>query len=91
MQQYYLTFYLKQLEGSSATQTGGSILQNVSQDTLSSLLVPIPPEEVLNKFNEIVSRAFDIIHNNMKENARFQDMRDWLLPMLMNGQTSVED
>lgn len=89
--QYYLTFYLKQLEGSSATQTGGSILQNVSQDTLSSLLVPIPPEGLLNKFNEIVLRAFDIIHNNMNENARLHDMRDWLLPMLMNGQVSVEN
>ena len=91
MLQYYLAFYLKQLEGSSATQTGGSILQNVSQDTLSSLLIPVPPKELLNEFNEMVSRAFDIIHNNMNENTRLQDMRDWLLPMLMNGQVSVGD
>jgi len=91
MLQYYLTFYLKQLEGSSATQTGGSILQNVSQDTLSSLLVPVPPKELLNEFNEMVSRAFDIIHNNMNENTRLHDMRDWLLPMLINGQVSVGD
>ena len=91
MLQYYLAFYLKQLEGSSATQTGGSILQNVSQDTLSSLLIPVPPKELLNEFNEMVSRAFDIIHNNMNENTWLQDMRDWLLPMLMNGQVSVGD
>lgn len=50
--QYYLTFYLKLLEGSSATQTGGSILQNVSQDTLSSLPVPIPPKMLLDEFSE---------------------------------------
>ena len=53
--QYYLTFYLKQLEGSSATKTGGSILQNVNQDTLSNLIVPIPPKEILGKFNQIRS------------------------------------
>ena len=29
----YLTLYLRRFEGSSATQTGGSILKNVSQET----------------------------------------------------------
>lgn len=47
----YLTFYLKQLEGTSATKTGGSILQNVSQDTLKDLKVCIPPDDVLKSFN----------------------------------------
>ena len=47
--------------------------------------------QLINEFNEMVSRAFDIIHNNMNENTRLQDMRDWLLPMLMNGQVSVGD
>lgn len=91
LMQYYLTFYLKQLEGSSATQTGGSILQNVSQDTLGGLLVPVPPEWILKEFNKIVLRTFEIIHNNMDENTQLRNMRDWLLPLLMNGQATISN
>lgn len=89
--QYYLTFYLKQLESSSATKTGGSILQNVSQDTLSNLIVPIPPKEILGKFNQIVSQTFELFHENLKETSRLVKLRDWLLPLLMNGQATIDD
>ena len=89
--QYYLTFYLKQLEGSSATQTGGSILQNVSQDTLSSLLVPVPPLPLLTEFNQFVLQAVEIIHTNMNETNKLRNLRNWLLPMLMNGQATISD
>lgn len=84
-------FYLKQLEGSAATKTGGSILQNVSQDTLSDLLVPIPPQSLLRKFNQIVSQSLELIHSNMQENTQLLKLRDWLLPMLMNGQATISD
>lgn len=89
--QYYLTFYLKLLEGSSATQTGGSILQNVSQDTLSSLPVPIPPKMLLDEFNQTVLQTFELIHTNMNETFQLINLRDWLLPMLMNGQATIND
>lgn len=89
--QYYLTFYLKLLEGSSATQTGGSILQNVSQDTLSSLPVPIPPKMLLDEFNQTVLQTFELIHTNMNETSQLINLRDWLLPMLMNGQATIND
>ena len=89
--QYYLTFYLKLLEGSSATQTGGSILQNVSQDTLSNLPVLIPPKPVLDEFNQLVLQTFELIHNNMNETTQLVNLRDWLLPMLMNGQATISD
>ena len=89
--QYYLLFLLKQLEGSSATQTGGSILKNVSQDTLGDLLVPIPAQDVLAAFNKQVMQALDLIHNNLNESSKLRKLRDWLLPMLMNGQATVGD
>lgn len=89
--QYYLMLLLKQLEGSSATQTGGSILKNVSQDTLGDLLVPIPPKDVLAAFNHQAIQALDLIHNNLNESANLRKLRDWLLPMLMNGQATVSD
>ena len=89
--QNYLTLYLRQFEGSSATQTGGSILKNVSQETLKNLLVPIPQQSLLSKFNDSVSRIYNLINGNIKENVQLTTLRDWLLPMLMNGQATIED
>ena len=89
--QNYLTLYLRQFEGSSATQTGGSILKNVSQETLKNFIVPIPPQSLLNQFNDSILPIYNLINSNTKENVQLITLRDWLLPMLMNGQTTIED
>ena len=89
--QHYLMLFLKQLEGSTATQTGGSILKNVSQDTLRDLLVPIPSKDILTQFNQRVALIYEFMHNNLEETSKLQNLRDWLLPMLMNGQATISD
>ena len=43
----YLVYCLKQLEGTNATTSGGSILQNVSQDTLKGLHVIVPEKQII--------------------------------------------
>lgn len=87
----YLTYFLKQLEGTSATKTGGSILQNVSQDTLKSLHVVVPDDETIYSFNEKITPMFEMMQNIIDENCELTKLRDWLLPMLMNGQATVSD
>lgn len=86
-----LAHFLKQLEGTSATKTGGSILQNVSQDTLKSLCVAIPNDEVINSFNEKLAPMIEMTQHAIDENSELKKLRDWLLPMLMNGQATVSD
>lgn len=86
----YLTHFLKQLEGTNATKTGGSILQNVSQDTLKFLHVPLPDASVINRFNEKIELLVQMMQNIIDENRELIQLRDWLLPMLMNGQATVE-
>lgn len=86
----FLSHFLKQLEGTNATKTGGSILQNVSQDTLKSLYVPMPNDEVINSFNEKTIPMIEMIQHAIDENSELARLRNWLLPMLMNGQVTVE-
>lgn len=86
----YLTHFLKQLEGTNATKTGGSILQNVSQDTLKSLQVALPNDFVLDRFNKKIESLVQMMQNIIDENRELIQLRDWLLPMLMNGQARVE-
>ena len=85
----YLTHCLKQLEGTNATTSGGSILQNVSQDTLKGLPIVVPNKQIINKFNETIELIFTRILNCLKETKAFTKQRDELLPLLMNGQVSV--
>ena len=85
----YLTFLLKSLEGSSATTSGGSILQNVSQETLKSLLVTIPPMTLLVHFDKFLNDIIEQLYSNSKTIKKLTKLRDSLLPLLMNGQVSI--
>lgn len=86
----YMAYTLKLFEGTSATKTGGSILQNVSQDTLNSLILCIPPDELIEKFNIMITSILEEIQNTINESRELTSLRDFLLPMLMNGQVKVK-
>ena len=85
----YLVYCLKQLEGTNATTSGGSILQNVSQDTLKGLHVIVPEKQIIDKFNKTIELIFARMLNCLKESKALTKQRDELLPLLMNGQASV--
>ena len=90
-QRYYLTYSLKLLEGSNATKTGGSILQNVSQETLKQISVCIPPNEIVEKYNESINDILRKMQNVIEENRELTSLRDFLIPMLMNGQVGFKN
>lgn len=82
---------MKQYEGTNATKTGGSILQNVSQETLAGVSLCLPNENIVKLFNEQVNNILEKIHAVIDENQELASLRDFLLPMLMNGQIKIED
>ena len=45
-------------------------------------------KEIINKFNSQLYFK-EIISHNIIENQKLAELRDWLLPMLMNGQVKV--
>lgn len=87
---YYVLFFLKQLEGTQATKTGGSILQNVSQETLKTLNLVLPSEHLTKVFNEKIMALFSLLNKKQDEKNELTHLRDFLLPMLMNGQVTIE-
>ena len=52
-------------------------------------LMIVPDGNTLNKFNKIIYKTYEIIFKNYKENDKLASLRDFLLPMLMNGQLKV--
>lgn len=84
-------FYLKSIEQMIKNGSGGTILKNVNQATLNDLSIVLPTKnQVIDTFNGIIDPMFDKINLIQKENQKLSDLRDWLLPMLMNGQVKVK-
>ncbi len=65
----------------------GTKMPVVSSDNILAYKVPYS-FDVVNKFNDINFKT--IICKNNKENLELISLRNWLLPMLTNGQVSVE-
>ena len=48
-----------------------------------------PPDSILNNYYSLVNSYYSRIINNTFQNHQLLELRDWLLPMLMNGQVTV--
>ncbi|CAD0123725.1 restriction endonuclease subunit S [Streptococcus thermophilus] len=46
--------------------------------------------EIVEQYSEIVKPIYEAVHKNNNQNQELTQLRDWLLPMLMNGQVKVE-
>lgn len=57
---------------------------------LKEKIVIVPDKEVSSKFETQANVIYEKIKNNIFENQELTRLRDWLLPMLMNGQVKVE-
>ncbi|WP_430466367.1 restriction endonuclease subunit S [Streptococcus suis] len=88
---YYVFYHLKNIEMLMSNQSAGTIMKNISQTTLSEIRIAIPNKEIQKVFSNQVRSLLDVIENNLKQNQELPQLRDWLLPMLMNGQVKVEE
>lgn len=69
--------------------SSGSARDNLSQDKIKELKFAMPPDFLLKEFHQKVNSSMLQILLNMKQNQKLSALRDWLLPMLMNGQVTV--
>ena len=72
------------------TLSHGATQEAVNIDDLRSVPVIIPDDYILREFHRIAKSIFLNLGRNMIEDKTLSSLRDWLLPMLMNGQVKVE-
>lgn len=58
---------------------------------LKEFNIIIPKAKFLSEFQKIVEPIFNKISKSRLQNQHLTTLRDWLLPMLMNGQVTVKD
>lgn len=69
----------------------GTGLKHLQKELLKGRPIYIPDEKEINVFNKTIYPMFDMISEKTKENQELTRLRDWLLPMLMNGQATVAE
>lgn len=93
----YLNNYLDLYFSSSIGQnqlhaiSSGSIQLKFNKTNFRELYIPVPRKEIIDNFYMIYNPIFEKKCSVLKENKELASLRDFLLPMLMNGQIKIED
>ncbi|UWD35219.1 restriction endonuclease subunit S [Mycoplasma cottewii] len=68
----------------------GNIFSNMSKKEFSELKIIKPNNLLLDKFSEVAESIFKKVENNHLENSQLIDLKNYLLPLLMNGQITID-
>ncbi|GAA8352943.1 hypothetical protein HpDR35_05040 [Helicobacter pylori] len=68
----------------------GSVQPQITRQNLSTMPILIPKRKILNKWNNISSLLWNLIHNNMQTTQTLTVLRDFLLPLLLKQQVKPQ-
>lgn len=88
---YYLYYFFLSVEGQYLIDgiTGGSAQPKFNKTDFRNLQIKLPSKEEIMNFNNKVIPMYNIIEKNIKENETLEQIRDTLLPKLMNGEIDL--
>lgn len=85
--------YLKQysLDNYYYEYTTGSAQPQITIDNIKDIALNIPSEELLDKFNKQMEPLENKYFSNLEEISKLEQLRDTLLPKLMNGEIDLDN
>ena len=86
---YYLKNVIEDLYQYLVKLSTGSARDNLSQDMIKNIKVVIPSNDIIDRFYDFSNNIIKEITKKQQENEQLTQLRDWLLPMLMNGQVKA--
>ena len=89
--QHYVYLYLSSLYCHFINLSIGSARDNISQEIIKNMLLPIPSTDVILMFENKVKHVYKVIIEKKKQINTLTKLRDSLLPLLMNGQASLQN
>ncbi|MFA6658750.1 MAG: hypothetical protein WCS25_03550, partial [Victivallaceae bacterium] len=66
--------------------SNGATQEAINNDSMAYIPLIVPKGNILKKYHKMTIKIFKKIYLNKIENQQLTELRDWLLPMLMNGQ-----
>ena len=85
----YFYFYLKDYFFVGKAKTGNTFA-NMNKGDFANIKMIYPSSYIIEKFFQNIVYSFQKIKNLQKQNQQLAQLRDFLLPMLMNGQVGVD-
>ena len=81
----YIENFLKSIQ----FENSGSVQQQLTVPQIDKLYIITPENELLEKYHSLTINYYYQVENNEQQNQELTHLRDWLLPMLMNGQVRI--
>lgn len=81
----YIENFLKSIQ----FENSGSVQRQLTVPQIDKLYILVPKNEVLKKYHSMTVNYYSEVENNEQQNQELTQLRDWLLPMLMNGQVKI--
>ena len=88
---YYLYFVIEMVRESLVNIATGSIFKNLNTDYLKEYKCVIPPSDVMAEFDRTISPIMSKLLETEKENLSLKSLKNYILPFLMNGQSTIAD
>ena len=85
----YFLFKSTFVKSKMENMAGGTSQENLSPIETGKILIPYN-EKIFRSFSKVANQWASMIVKKQRENQKLAQLRDWLLPMLMNGQVRVE-
>ena len=83
--QRYLIYFQKVAELRKTT------MGHITRDHLKDSRIAVPPSHIIQMLDDKLKPVYEKVINSNIENSRLEEVRNWLLPMLMNGQVTIKD
>ena len=81
-------YIVREIPRLMALRTGAQ-QPHINKGVLDESLLVVPDESTLESYTSLAAPLFLQIQNLHQQNRELTQLRDWLLPMLMNGQVTV--
>jgi type I restriction enzyme S subunit len=85
---YIYYFVFNHIEQYEALMTG-AVQKHINKEVIDSTPILIPPPDILKQYYDVADPIFNKILVSAIEVKEIVKLRDWILPMLMNGQVKV--
>lgn len=85
----FLTMQSEEFVKRASLKSTGSIFKGIRISDLNSTNILLPPKDVIDDFTKIVKSFFIMKEKLTKENDMLNTLKNWMLPMLMNGQVKI--
>ena len=82
----YIFPFIKDMISTFTKISTGNCQQHINKGTIQDAVILVPGENILRKYYKKVENIYEFICKNALENQKLISLRNYLLPLLINGQ-----